>query len=77
MTTNPSFYAQVPQIIVKPGEVLTVYLRVSESPLIQYQVELRVRENDPGKLPIAEIFTNGEDMCLRPYLNFNVWEPMP
>lgn len=70
--------AYVSTVTVKPGEALTVWLRVREHPLLQYKVELRVREQGPNQTPIAEIFTRGdEEDYLCPHMTFDEWEPMP
>lgn len=77
MTYKPSAYVQISELTVRPGETLTVWLKVSDE--IQYQVELRVRQPDHNKTGIAEIFTKGDqEDYLRPNLTFfGDWEPMP
>lgn len=77
MTYSPSAYVQISQLTVRPGETLTVWLKVSDE--IQYQVELRVRQPNPKQCGIAEIFTKGDqEDYLRPNLTFyEDWEPMP
>ena len=77
MSRAPTVHVPVNQIVVRPGETLTVFLRVSDK--IQYQVELRVREPLAfGHVtPIAEIFSHDEEDHLRPHLTFEEWEPMP
>ena len=71
MTTfNPIAHLEVPVITIKRGETMTVWMRISDHPLQQEQVELRVKRDGT-----PEIFSR-KDLDSSPNLmDFKDWGP--